>query len=50
MNNRRARAGVREARKAKLANVRAAPAMTFRRTALLPKKNHATLGEGQYPA
>jgi acyl dehydratase len=24
--------------------------MTFRRTALVPKKNHATLGEGQLPA
>jgi hypothetical protein len=24
--------------------------MTFRRTALVPQKNHATLGEGQYPA
>jgi hypothetical protein len=24
--------------------------MTFRRTALLPKKNHATLGEGRSPA
>jgi len=23
--------------------------MTFRRTALLPKRNHATLGEGHYP-
>jgi len=31
-------------------NQRGERVMTFRRTALLPKKNHATLGEGQYPA
>ena len=31
-------------------NQRGERVMTFRRTALLPKKNHATLGEGKYPA
>ena len=30
-------------------NQRAERVMTFRRTALLPKKNHATLGEGRTP-
>ena len=31
-------------------NQRGERVMTFRRTALIPKKNHATLGEGKYPA
>ncbi|HET7341389.1 MAG TPA: MaoC family dehydratase [Methylomirabilota bacterium] len=31
-------------------NQRGERVMTFRRTALVPKKNHATLGEGKYPA
>ena len=34
----------------RVTNQRGERVMTFTRTALLPKKNHATLGEGQYPA
>jgi hypothetical protein len=30
-------------------NQRDEPVMTFRRTALLPRRNHATLGEGRLP-
>ena len=33
----------------RVVNQRAERVMTFRRTALLPKKNHATLGEGRTP-
>ena len=33
----------------RVVNQRAVRVMTFRRTALLPKKNHATLGEGRTP-
>jgi hypothetical protein len=31
-------------------NQRQERVMTFRRTALIPKKNHPTLGEGKLPA
>jgi hypothetical protein len=31
-------------------NQRGERVMTFTRTALIPKRNHATLGEGTYPA
>jgi acyl dehydratase len=31
-------------------NQRGERVMTFRRAALIPRKNHATLGEGKYPA
>ena len=34
----------------RVVNQRGERVMTFKRTALLPKKNHATLGEGKYPA
>ena len=34
----------------RVSNQRGERVMTFRRTALVPKKNHATLGEGKYPA
>jgi len=34
----------------RVSNQRGERVMTFRRIALVPKKNHATLGEGQYPA
>jgi acyl dehydratase len=33
----------------RVTNQRGERVMTFRRTALVPKKNHATLGEGKYP-
>ena len=33
----------------RVVNQRSERVMTFRRTALLPKKNHATLGEGRTP-
>ena len=34
----------------RVTNQRGERVMTFRRIALVPKKNHATLGEGAYPA
>jgi acyl dehydratase len=34
----------------RVTNQRGERVMTFRRIALVPKKNHATLGEGKYPA
>ena len=34
----------------RVTNQRGERVMTFKRTALLPTKNHATLGEGHYPA
>src|SRR5207302_7000665 len=34
----------------RVSNQRGERVMTFRRTALIPKRNHATLGEGAYPA
>jgi acyl dehydratase len=34
----------------RVSNQRGERVMTFTRTALIPKKNHATLGEGSYPA
>ena len=34
----------------RVTNQRGERVMTFRRTALVPRKNHATLGEGKYPA
>jgi acyl dehydratase len=33
----------------RVCNQRGERVMTFTRTALLPKRNHATLGEGTYP-
>ena len=34
----------------RVTNQRGERVMTFTRTALVPKRNHATLGEGQEPA
>src|SRR5438552_2069184 len=34
----------------RVSNQRGERVMTFKRTALIPKRNHATLGEGAYPA
>jgi acyl dehydratase len=33
----------------RVTNQRGERVMTFRRTALVPKRTHATLGEGHYP-